>query len=436
MSVVSLTLQEWETKTPDITQELYRLRLNTNARIQAQIDKINTSKELTIRELWNGVEVSATSFVGKIQIGDLQIIITPKIDKLPLYSLFNYAYDLRNFQRYDAAEFAPQISPFQDLLILQLHAEAVELITRGLHRRYIKESSQLSSPRGRFEINEIVRSGGASLTTLPCTYYSRLEDCPVNQALLAGLRLAVTLTNNSHLRSQLYHVIRQLDEVVSTVRLTYNFIQSVMRSNTRLTFAYEPALRLINLLMEGMGLAIESSESTITHDGFLFDMNRFYQTLLTRFLSEYMPGNYRVESEYRMDGLFAYNQQHNPQNRPSPVVRPDLIVSQQGKMVAILDAKYRDIWDKKLPREMLYQLSLYAMCSERLRQSTILYPTMDNSAKEAIINLKPFEGVMNASVHLRPVNLLTIANLISKETSAQKQRECEKYAMYLAFGEY
>ncbi|HEX2950259.1 MAG TPA: restriction endonuclease, partial [Armatimonadota bacterium] len=396
MSVVSVILQEWTTATPADTPALARLRLSVDARVQSQLDALRTQQVLEIRELWSGVEISATSFIGRVRIGDLQITITPKLQGIPLWELFRYAYGLRNLRRYAAAEFNPRVSPFQDLLISLLQAEAEELVVRGLHRRYIRQTGQLTSPRGRLELAEIVRGGGATSATLPCSYYTRLEDCPINQALLAGLRFASSLTSDVRLRSSLHRVIRQLDEEVSAVRLTHAFLQSVMRSSTRLTRAYEPALRIISLLMNGMGIPLDDTSPALMLDGFLFDMNRFYQALLTRFLREHLPERYQIQSEYRMEGLFAYQREHNPRNRHAPIVRPDLVVMCQRKIAAILDAKYRDLWERELPREMLYQLSLYALSREQHRQATILYPTTEYAAREACISLRPFDGVLSA----------------------------------------
>ena len=130
-----------------------------------------------------------------------------------------------------------------------------------------------------------------------------------------------------------------------------------------------------------------------------------------------------------------YNPAFNPQRRQSPTPRPDFVVKQQGAVCSILDAKYRDLWEKQLPREMLYQLVVYAISHRQNLQSSILYPTTDGRAKEARIDITdPVFGRFLGQVCLRPFHLPTIVKLLAMVTS-QGRRDREAYAKRLAFGE-
>jgi 5-methylcytosine-specific restriction enzyme subunit McrC len=130
-----------------------------------------------------------------------------------------------------------------------------------------------------------------------------------------------------------------------------------------------------------------------------------------------------------------YNPSFNPLKRQSPTPRPDFVVINRGKLYAILDAKYRDLWEKNLPREMLYQLVVYAISHRQCPQSSILYPTLETSAKEARIDITdPIFGNFLGQVCLRPIHLPTILELITTKTT-QGRREREVFAKQLAFGE-
>jgi 5-methylcytosine-specific restriction enzyme subunit McrC len=105
------------------------------------------------------------------------------------------------------------------------------------------------------------------------------------------------------------------------------------------------------------------------------------------------------------------------------------------KPVAILDAKYRDLWERPLPREMLYQLAIYAMIHEG-GTSTILYPTPHAEATEARIEVRdPLRGGRRALVVVRPVDVGFLERLVSSKASTTVLRERRQYAHRLVFGQ-
>jgi 5-methylcytosine-specific restriction enzyme subunit McrC len=116
--------------------------------------------------------------------------------------------------------------------------------------------------------------------------------------------------------------------------------------------------------------------------------------------------------------------------------RPDFALLSHGKVIEFLDAKYRDLWDKSLPREMLYQLAIYALSKDTgVSRATILYPTLAVEAVDQVLLLKePVFGHKRAEIALRPVNLLRLEKLVRPHRGALVARQRQHFARSLVFG--
>jgi 5-methylcytosine-specific restriction enzyme subunit McrC len=116
----------------------------------------------------------------------------------------------------------------------------------------------------------------------------------------------------------------------------------------RLTAAYRPAITIIEMLLAREGISLGESRQKIQLPGFLFNMNLFFQALLSHFLKEHLTG-FEVRDQYNVKGMMQNEPAFNPRRRRASEPRPDYVLLQEGQVVSILDAKYRDLWERDLP---------------------------------------------------------------------------------------
>ena len=279
----------------------------------------------------------------------------------------------------------------------------------------------MASPRSRINFTALACLMGAAQAALPCAHHPRQEGTLHNRAILAGLRLATRLTDDLLLRGRLRRLAASFADSVSAVPLNTDLLRQVQRQGDRLTAAYRPALVIIELLLAGQGTTLHPKEETTAVPGFLFDMNRFFQALLSRFLHEHLPGC-TVRDEHRLQGMLAYDARRNPMRRRAPAPRPDFVALEGTRITAMLDAKYRDLWEMSLPREMLYQLVIYATSREAGGRAAIRYPTLNPAAQEQCIEVRdPLAGGRRAEVILRPVDMRRLERLVAGPSGAGRR---------------
>lgn len=424
MTQQAFVVREWE------TLELKDVFLSDDhARDIAERLKKRGAVEIT--ELRTGLFIRARAHVGRISLGALQLTIQPKIAEQSLLALVRYVLDVNELALIERTRFETTGHLFQDLIAAQLHAEVKRLIARGLLRRYVTRIDALSSPRGRFQFRELVARPLVD-ATLVCRHDQRQVDHVLNRVVLGGVRLAESLVGHTVLRGALARTRKQLAlEVSEPPRLTKASIAAAWRACDRLAVGYEPVLGLIELLLAGRALSLDDDDDPIDVPGFLFDMNRFFQALLGRFLRDHLVG-YEVRDEQGLRRMMSYAPDANPRRRRDPTPRPDFAVLAGKQVVALLDSKYSDLWNFAISRDMLYQLAIYAASQGAGATATILYPAVDRTATLQVINIaEPISGRSLGRIAIRPVDLVRMVEILHEGTP---RSEAARMAHALVFG--
>lgn len=430
MTQIHVRLHEWEAVRPD-RDNVRGLRggaLEDEAS-RTLARELARAGVLEVTELRDGIGVRAFAHVGRIQLGNVVITIEPKLPASDLLVLLRHAYGLRNLRLFDGADFATGNQLLQDLVAAQLLAEVDELVERGVSRRYVSRSELPGSPRGRIDMDQLARHMPLVQPRLPCRHALRSADHYLNRVILEGLTLAASVARGARLRNQLAQLAAAMAVEVRRTALDEAALRRAWEQIDRMTSSYAAALRLIEIILACSSVAFDG-ENKLAVPGFLFDMNRFFQALVGSVLRDHLP-DFEVQDERGLSGMMRYLPSHNPRARRAPMPRPDFALVVRDRPVALLDAKYRDLWSASLPRDMLYQLAIYAMSLRRGATAAIIYPTTAMDASEAVIEVKsPHDGGVLGYVALRP---LVLPRLVSALQAAWPSAAMS-VARALAFG--
>ena len=286
------------------------------------------------------------SMVGALEIGDVSVLIEPKIGIPQLLSLACYALGLYKPQAQKLFDFQ-KAKAIPDVLALALIEAARRAFGRGLLRGYLSEEDALHTVRGRICFDEqMPRRYGIPLP-IELRFDEFTEDILANQLVKAAAsRLRHMTLRSSEARRGLGWIAAIL-ESVSLLEFRRRNVP-VVRFD-RLNEHYRNVVGLARLIL--MHSEFESFRGDVRASGFLIDMNRLFQEFVTQALREKLiVSASTLQSEKKVpfdqDGLVS--------------LEPDLSWWDGGKCTFVGDAKYKRIDIKSAPNADLYQILAYA----------------------------------------------------------------------------
>lgn len=290
--------------------------------------------------------LSAGSTVGAVDIGDLSVLIQPKVGIPKLLSMACYATGAFKPQEFRAFDFEEE-QALPDTLALALASAARRAFSRGLLHGYRRKEEALQTVRGRIRFAEQIRRRYGAPLPVEMRYEEFTEDILANRLVKA----AANRLGSMRLRS--LRAIRGLRWVagvlgnVSAVKFPRSAVPEV--TFDRLNQHYRDVVELSRLILRHG--AFEARRGAVRASGFLMDMNVVFQEFVTRALRDCLGASERIlRSEQRVPF----------DEGPRVYLRPDLSWWDGGQCTFVGDAKYKNLAGSRVPVGDLYQLLAYA----------------------------------------------------------------------------
>ena len=289
------------------------------------------------------------STIGAVEVGDLSVLIEPKIGIPQVLSLACYAIGKVRFQREDFDYREEHTLP--DALAMALTRQARLILARGLLHCYRTEEDVMYTVRGRIRFDDQLRRRFGVPFPVEVSFDEFTADILANQLVKAAThRLGLSPLRSGEARRNLGWLASILDEV-SPVEFPRNRVPEVRFG--RLNEHYRGVVELSRLILRHG--AFEAGRGEVRASGFLMDMNAVFQEFVTQALRETLGTSRLLFREKEIDSL---------DEAEGVGLRPDLTWWRDSRCVFVGDVKYKNLTGTRVPAGDIYQMLAYATASD------------------------------------------------------------------------
>ncbi len=285
-----------------------------------------------------------SSYVGAVNIGELAVVVRPKIPIDRVMFLVAYAMNPKNW-RGDSIELARD-DDVLEAIALAFARRTRQAVQRGLLHGYRRKEDALNTVRGRIRFDEqIGRRYGVPLP-IEVTFDEFTEDIEENRLLKTAIhRLGHTFIRSDVARRK----VRRLRPAFTTVGLgSYQRGALPEVRYTRLNEHYRPAVELARLIIENSSLELLHGE--VAGAAFLIDMNKVFERFLYVALGEALGlsgGQWKHEKRLELD------------EDKNIKMYPDLSWWDGSRPIFVGDAKYKKLETQEFKHADIYQMLAY-----------------------------------------------------------------------------
>jgi 5-methylcytosine-specific restriction enzyme subunit McrC len=244
--------------------------------------------------------VTATSFVGVVQLGSLAVQVLPKMHRsgLPtdecerqatanLLFLLSYTGKLRVTEP-EISQLTEKSAPLSEILVWIFARRLWEAVRRELLRGYVSVEARLDVMKGRWLVAaQAQRSDGWRRDRLDVAYDEFTEDNLPNRLFNATVLGLSSLATWPDTRSYLARLRSAFADVADVTLRTEDFpeaAQWMQRHRRRADegHSYRPLLEMARMFWAGAGP--QPSPGRLNSFAFMFDMNQLFEEFIAMFI--------------------------------------------------------------------------------------------------------------------------------------------------------
>lgn len=310
------------------------------------------------------VRVSAGQVIGSVQVGGLRVEVRPRLAAREAVTMIRYALGGKVDSTLHAT-FPTGASVGLDELICHVLADEADRIRQaGLSRKYEKQHERLSVLRGRPDFVSSFPWDGERAGSLVCSFHLLTCDNLDNQLLRAALEQSCLLDISQRTRSRLLAHRRVWTSAAASIWPTHEHFSGARSRYTRLSEHY----RLVHNLAELITFRRRPKDLFEVGDaamgGLTLSMPMLFEKFVERLMNDLFSRTGISVAAQRPDQGALLDDVGSVYRR----VRPDLVLSQGGKPVMVIDAKYKEYWpaedggapSRRVSNADIYQLFFYA----------------------------------------------------------------------------
>jgi len=340
----ALTLSEYQT-TPAVELSLQQLR-----DLRAVAPSVAVTPTLDHDGYY---DLTPGAQIGAINLGELSIVIRPKLPIDRLLFLLSYALDPLSWS---PLPFDFQEEPsLVEAVIPGFLAQVRRTFVRGVLQGYRTNEEALTNLRGRVRIDEQVRRHFGQLPPIEVSYDDFTEDIEENRLLKTAIHHLGKLPSRS---KRAHSTLRAFDTALSKVSLVPFDIRRLPEIiYTRLNAHYRPAVEFAKLILRST--SFEVRHGIVQASAFLVDMNLVFENFLYVALREALclspsvfPQGMRGRQPLYLDEAGAI------------LLQPDLSWWEGSICTFVGDVKYKKMSAAGIIHPDLYQLLAYTIAAD------------------------------------------------------------------------